>query len=529
MNKLVLPTTLFIVFLIFLAPAVLGATPDVCKWRGNISVGGTLTTGNQTGNTTHSVSAYTNSIIETNGTTYDSGTPIYWINVPGNSSYNNITFYVCGIYDSTAGEKTWDCSSGQNTLNLQMTYQISSASCTYDCACNQSANLHCADDYDGTGSWCITTNSCMHDNSSTASGGTITVGSTLYTCTSGAWVSSTITTDGAAGGGGGGGVSETTESISIGTASAGQTLTATYTKSDDLKIQEISVTLKGSVTSAYIQVKESSLPSGANLAIETTAGATYKYLQITKTHMTDDDIESATIKFKVAKGWITGQSIDKSTIALNRYASDSWTKYTGTILSEDSSYIYYTVDVPGLSVFAITGEKVVGVCSANAKTCVGDDLQQCKSDGSAWETLETCTYGCDSTTKACKLAPEPVCTPAEKRCEGNNLQQCKSDASAWETLETCTYGCDATNLVCKSAPAPVCTAGEKKCVGNDLQQCKSDGSAWETLETCTYGCDATAKACKSAAPLDYILIIAAIVIIIIIVAAGLYLRKGPNK
>ena len=92
MKKLVLPTTLFIVSLIFLAPAVLAALPGACRWEGNISVGGTLTTGNQTGNTTYSVSTYTDSTLETNGTTYDSEPTIYYINVPGNSSSSNSSY-----------------------------------------------------------------------------------------------------------------------------------------------------------------------------------------------------------------------------------------------------------------------------------------------------------------------------------------------------------------------------------------------------------------------------------------------------
>jgi len=230
------------------------------------------------------------------------------------------------------------------------------------------------------------------------------------------------------------------------------------------------------------------------------------------------------VKFKVAKGWITANNIDKSTVALQRYDSDaaSWTAYKGAILSEDSSYIYYSVEIPGLSVFVITGEKVpdVGaVCTADSKTCVGDELQQCKSDGSDWEAVETCAYGCES--GACKSEPAPPCTDDEKRCSGGNVQQCSS--GAWADLETCSYGCE--NNACKPKPAEICTAGEKRCSGDNLQQCSSDGTAWETSEACSYGCEA--KACKSApaAPMDYTLIIAAIVIIILLIAGVIYAKK----
>jgi len=50
------------------------------------------------------------------------------------------------------------------------------------------------------------------------------------------------------------------------------------------------------------------------------------------------------------------------------------------------------------------------------------------------------------------LAPGEVCTAGEKRCEGNDLQECREDGTGWETLETCEYGCDPTELTCKAAP-----------------------------------------------------------------------------
>ena len=47
-------------------------------------------------------------------------------------------------------------------------------------------------------------------------------------------------------------------------------------------------------------------------------------------------------------------------------------------------------------------------------------------------------------------APEG-CNPSELRCVGNDLQRCNPEGTAWFVLETCEYGCE--NNACKSKPA----------------------------------------------------------------------------
>lgn len=45
-------------------------------------------------------------------------------------------------------------------------------------------------------------------------------------------------------------------------------------------------------------------------------------------------------------------------------------------------------------------------CSANSKRCLGYNLQQCSADGSTWNTLQSCSEGCDSITLSCKVKRE---------------------------------------------------------------------------------------------------------------------------
>jgi len=52
-----------------------------------------------------------------------------------------------------------------------------------------------------------------------------------------------------------------------------------------------------------------------------------------------------------------------------------------------------------------------GLCTAGAKRCSGNDLQQCSSDGSKWDKLQTCNYGCDSSTLSCKGIPGGLVIP----------------------------------------------------------------------------------------------------------------------
>ncbi len=45
---------------------------------------------------------------------------------------------------------------------------------------------------------------------------------------------------------------------------------------------------------------------------------------------------------------------------------------------------------------------------------------------------------------------EKVCTQGEKRCLDNKLQECKDNT--WTTIETCEYGCNSTSLTCNLEP-----------------------------------------------------------------------------
>lgn len=188
--------------------------------------------------------------------------------------------------------------------------------------------------------------------------------------------------------------------------------------------------------------------------VHNVTGRVYQYVEIERSSsINDTNIQAASIRFRVNNTWISANNIDKNKVYMNRYANNQWNRLTTTLVTEDANHVYYSAVTPGFSTFVVTGEAAAAqVCTPDAKRCSGDDLQQCMSDGSAWETTETCQYGCDPTALTCRSAPQPVCTASAKRCVGDNLEQCSSDGMQWDVSETCTYGCDSAALTCKSAP-----------------------------------------------------------------------------
>ncbi|MDH5443510.1 MAG: PGF-pre-PGF domain-containing protein, partial [Hadesarchaea archaeon] len=67
------------------------------------------------------------------------------------------------------------------------------------------------------------------------------------------------------------------------------------------------------------------------------------------------------IRFKVEKSWIILNEINIATITLNRYDSltGEWTSLPTTYLSEDDTYVYFSAISPGLSVFGVSGSKII--------------------------------------------------------------------------------------------------------------------------------------------------------------------------
>ena len=201
----------------------------------------------------------------------------------------------------------------------------------------------------------------------------------------------------------------------------------------DIPISNITFVVGETVTNASLDVEKETEPSD----VSQPPGDVYGYFTI-NTSISDDQISEAVIHFRVEISWIESNNIDPEDVVLWRYHNNNW-QYIGTeIEGSDSEYYYYFAIIPGFSLFVITYEELV--CIPDSRRCSDDELQRCKSDGSGWETIETCEYGCDNESISCKPR-ERVCEPEGMRCDGNVLQKCSADGYTWETLETCGYQC----------------------------------------------------------------------------------------
>jgi len=81
----------------------------------------------------------------------------------------------------------------------------------------------------------------------------------------------------------------------------------------------------------------------------------YSYLKIEK-NIENEDIEKATIKFKIEKAWLTANGFTKDEIVLKRY-DNAWESLTTVLDKTDNQYVYYEAETPSFSYFAIIAEK----------------------------------------------------------------------------------------------------------------------------------------------------------------------------
>ena len=159
------------------------------------------------------------------------------------------------------------------------------------------------------------------------------------------------------GGGGGGGSSgsgSTTENYVYNTVffSLAKGNHAINIASTEIAITRISLDLKHTVNGTILfTVHRKDLPAIYPGLIDP-----YQYVSIDKTVLTNEDILSASIRFRVENDWIETNGIDKDTIKLYRYTT-KWNELPTEKLSHDSKYTYYESVTTGFSYFGIKGEK----------------------------------------------------------------------------------------------------------------------------------------------------------------------------
>ena len=73
----------------------------------------------------------------------------------------------------------------------------------------------------------------------------------------------------------------------------------------------------------------------------------------------ESGVETLTFTFTVEKTWIDVNNIDKSSVLMYRFHDGEWMKLNTILISENDTMITYEAETPGLSTFAVVGNKVV--------------------------------------------------------------------------------------------------------------------------------------------------------------------------
>jgi PGF-pre-PGF domain-containing protein len=166
-------------------------------------------------------------------------------------------------------------------------------------------------------------------------------------------------------------------------------------------VSQISVTARNRVFNAGITFSESDSPP-REIPPEPPEREVFRYLNITKENIGDDDIDSATIDFEVTKAWLRERRINVSTVRLRRSAGGQWQDLPTTLLFYDSDKFYFQASTPGFSIFAIAGEYMLEksgggmMCLPLDIRCSGSQVQECDIDGLSWTIIEECEHGCSS-------------------------------------------------------------------------------------------------------------------------------------
>jgi|GEM_PF-2944506 len=97
---------------------------------------------------------------------------------------------------------------------------------------------------------------------------------------------------------------------------------------------------------------------------ETPDGEVYQLMNIlvgNERFESEDNINGASINFRVPKSWVEENNIDISTITINRFHDEKWNALPTEMTYEDEEYYYFTAETPGFSRYAITGDKLGAV------------------------------------------------------------------------------------------------------------------------------------------------------------------------
>jgi len=136
----------------------------------------------------------------------------------------------------------------------------------------------------------------------------------------------------------------------------------------DIAIIGISITVNSEVDDVDLEVQ--SITDTSN--IKKPNDPVFQYVQITKSGISNKQIDKVMIEFRVPSSWITDQGIKAEDVSLFKYTTQ-WEEASTKKLSEDGQYAYYEAETTGFSVFAIMGKTVATTSTTTTPTTTTPD------------------------------------------------------------------------------------------------------------------------------------------------------------
>lgn len=160
------------------------------------------------------------------------------------------------------------------------------------------------------------------------------------------------------GGGGGGGSPESSRNVALKEVSNEQVFKGIHTrytfKGETNEIVAIEFDPKknfGKTTTIVEMLKNTS-----SIVKEPAPGTVYKNLNIwvgNSGFSSSENLENASISFRVNRTWISENGVRENSITLYRYSNNTWNSLPTTPTGEDKDYFYFNSETPGFSPFAI--------------------------------------------------------------------------------------------------------------------------------------------------------------------------------
>lgn len=132
---------------------------------------------------------------------------------------------------------------------------------------------------------------------------------------------------------------------------AGETVDVTVDRAERIGVSRISISVAHPARNVTVTVTPQ---DGRPAAVErNVSGTPYRYIAITASNLSDDDITRAEIGFTVNTSWLADQDADRDAVQLARYVNETWDPLPTSVAQAADRNVTYVAETPGFSYFAV--------------------------------------------------------------------------------------------------------------------------------------------------------------------------------